>query len=125
MKTCKLCDKTKPLGDMGISNVGRNTGKIWYKNVCKICDAHLTKTTTYLRKITPKPSADHVCNICEMSYDTYHLDHDWKTDEFRGWLCTGCNTALGRFNDDVNMLKKAANYLMRTGSNSGKSWGND
>lgn len=121
-RVCKLCGVEKPLEDMGITNTARNSDKIWRKNVCKPCDAHLTKTTTYLRKVTPKPSADHVCPICEKTYDVYHLDHDWKTDEFRGWLCTGCNTGLGRFNDNVDLLKKAAEYLMRTGSNSDKVW---
>lgn len=39
------------------------------------------------------------------------LDHDHDTGLFRGILCNGCNTALGQFRDDPNLVEKALNYL--------------
>ena len=37
----------------------------------------------------------------------WHLDHDHKTGEFRGYLYMNCNMALGKFMDDPEILSKA------------------
>ena len=39
------------------------------------------------------------------------LDHNHKTGEVRGYLCESCNTGIGRFDDDVTILKRAITYL--------------
>lgn len=39
------------------------------------------------------------------------LDHDHNTGKVRGWICDSCNTGIGRFKDDVSLLKKAIRYL--------------
>jgi hypothetical protein len=44
------------------------------------------------------------CAICDKP-----LDH--QTGEVRGLLCSGCNFAIGVFNDQPERLHKAANYL--------------
>ena len=41
------------------------------------------------------------------------MDHDHKTKEFRGWLCHKCNRGLGTFDDNIDMLLRAINYLSR------------
>lgn len=41
-----------------------------------------------------------------------HLDHDHKTREVRGLLCHKCNLGLGSFDDSVELLEKAKNYLL-------------
>jgi hypothetical protein len=41
------------------------------------------------------------------------LDHNHKTGEYRGALCKVCNKALGSFKDDIDVLRKAIEYLNR------------
>jgi hypothetical protein len=41
-------------------------------------------------------------------------DHDPKTGKFRGWLCGGCNTAIGTLGDNVEGVEGALTYLRRT-----------
>lgn len=42
-----------------------------------------------------------------------HVDHDHRTGDFRGLLCARCNTALGKFDDNVDILQKAIVYLQK------------
>lgn len=39
------------------------------------------------------------------------LDHDHKTGIPRAWICDSCNTGLGRFEDDIEVIKQAIKYL--------------
>lgn len=57
-------------------------------NSCAICQ-------------TPKPKGN----------GTFHVDHDHVTGKVRRLLCHACNTSLGGFRDDPELLKKAIQYL--------------
>lgn len=41
------------------------------------------------------------------------LDHDHATDTFRGWLCSGCNVALGLLGDSPERAAALAAYVRR------------
>ncbi len=62
------------------------------------------KDATGERKVGP-------CQICGKHCDPLYLDHNHATGLTRGWLCEPCNTGLGRFRDDPDLLRKAAAYV--------------
>ena len=55
------------------------------------------------------------CAICSSEYagpkGRFHVDHDHETQEIRGLLCHGCNTALGHMRDSTAILESAIQYL--------------
>jgi hypothetical protein len=67
-------------------------------------------------------SQNGVCAICERPEtvrqphrigggESLAIDHDHATGKVRGLLCMTCNTAIGKLNDDPNLLRVAARYL--------------
>jgi hypothetical protein len=50
------------------------------------------------------------CEVCGEPGRT-ELDHDHTTGLVRGWLCRGCNAALGMAADSPATLRRLAAYL--------------
>jgi hypothetical protein len=87
----------------------------WRKKMGRSRELNQSKTPNNEYKIArqeriagrPKPSICEICNntgrIC--------FDHDHKTGNFRGWICTRCNVILGFVNDDANVLVEIIRYL--------------
>jgi hypothetical protein len=57
------------------------------------------------------------CEICgrplEQDDRNTAIDHDHKTLQARGILCSSCNTGIGGLQDSIDMLKNAIKYLER------------
>jgi hypothetical protein len=51
------------------------------------------------------------CKICGVGEKKLVVDHNHKTLEVRGLLCHSCNCALGLLKDNVEVMKKAIQYL--------------
>lgn len=61
-----------------------------------------------------------VCAICEKpelnrKSKTLSVDHNHKTGQVRGLLCSICNSALGYFKEDVKIIESAIAYLEGVG----------
>lgn len=60
---------------------------------------------------------DYKCFICGEKEPADNrilsVDHCHDTGRIRGLLCSNCNTALGKFKDNVNYLTKAIEYITR------------
>jgi len=65
-----------------------------HANLCAICGK-------------PETAKDKAGNIKKLS-----IDHCHKTNKIRGLLCSSCNIALGGFQDDIVILRKAIKYLL-------------
>lgn len=85
---------------------------------CKKCVKSASKIRQKLHKVSPsKPDK---CPICNKTPDRFkkpnrwHLDHDSKNGNFRGWLCETCNMSLGLLGDDIQGIVNALNYLIKT-----------
>lgn len=59
---------------------------------------------------------DGVCAVCHR-LNTFGrelcVDHNHKTGRVRGLLCHRCNTAIGFFGDDSNVIARAISYLAK------------
>lgn len=57
----------------------------------------------------------HCCKICNQHESTFEkplfVDHCHSTGEVRGLLCSKCNTILGYAEDNIEVFKKAIQYL--------------
>ncbi len=59
---------------------------------------------------------DFKCGICGTKepggrHNNWHIDHNHKTGKIRGLLCWLCNSGLGKFKDDISIMKKAVKWL--------------
>lgn len=134
---CPKCDETKTLSEFtkdkhtafGIAiycktchrKKGKNrysTHKSEHKNSQLKLEYNLT-LEQYNEMLTQQ---DNKCAICGNVNNLQRLmcvDHDHVTGKIRGLLCNRCNLGLGSFTDDVELLKKAINYLENNKSHEG------
>ena len=54
------------------------------------------------------------CEICGETIDISRLclDHNHKTNKFRGILCSRCNNFVGFLEKNENILSKSLNYIL-------------
>lgn len=133
------CGNEKIIRSGSIKNGhSKSCGCLTTENRIKAKTTHgLSNTVEYCRYKTRKRRAkmfniteeqlqglyDHSNNLCyicgkEESNERYKLlniDHDHISGKIRGLLCRACNSGLGQFKDNKDLLNKAATYLENYG----------
>ena len=123
-KRCSRCDEYKTTDNFHKDK--HTTSGLSSK--CKFCIKKFQATRkeeTQIKNISTRYSVDmetakrlytvKQCDICDSSFDgrvRRATDHCHITGKVRGVLCSRCNLGLGYFDDDINKLKKAINYLI-------------
>ena len=98
---CFNCKQTLSL-DKFSKNKSRRVG---VQRQCKECQKNISK----IRRNYQLPEGQ-LCQLCNEK-PAKCWDHNHATSKFRGWLCPACNTGLGKFSDNIDLLNKAINYL--------------
>lgn len=126
MKMCTVCKIEKELDEFPKSSQGGKRAKCkscrsvfqkaWYiankekKQAYSLLYNHGITLEEYNEKFE---SQEGLCFICKSDNGELMLavDHNHETGEIRSLLCNKCNLGLGYFNDNCELLQKAANYL--------------
>lgn len=110
--TCAYCEHVGPRKDFYKGSTENSV-----MHVCSKCHKKRSKVVTRLKKSNPPPGDGYICPISGKTVENIRgnawvLDHDHKTEEFRGYLSHNANVAIGFLNDDPVQLLKAAIYLL-------------
>lgn len=117
-KKCKTCDSTftPEAPSQHYCSVGCRGKNSYYTRNYGITEAQLTEM---------KETQNNCCAICGSTgfligknghTEKLAVDHDHKTGKVRQLLCHNCNRGLGLFQDDAELLKRAATYLEKHSS---------
>ena|ERR1017187_5808186 len=109
---CSSCQNPRPVEEFADPTI--------YKPVCFVCG---TSTTKARRKCKYGLSVDdhaellhrqaYECAICKIPLlgKKRSIDHNHITGKVRGILCHHCNSGLGFFRDNIEVMKEAIQYI--------------
>ena len=122
-KICNVCHILKPTIEFS-RNQNQAGGRPIRRPSCQDCrkkiDGERMPTSERRRMNAQRPSdrTVFICPICEKRTIVditakIVADHDHDTGAGREWICDSCNTGLGRFKDNIDILETAIEYLKR------------
>ena len=140
MRTCNICNQTKPLSEF--YQTIRNGEPYGYHGKCKSCYVKkqqekydpIKKRDENLKRVygigiqennTLLEQQNHRCAICESidpkgrksgrggGVDVFYVDHDHKTGKVRGLLCNICNRTMGYIGENSGVLEEMIKYLQK------------
>ena len=108
MQECKECHEIFPAIAFA-THIVRGDEAYCLKKICRQCNTLLEKEKREVRKnAPPKPER---CECCHKKIKKLQVDHIHGSTTFRGWLCTDCNSGMGKLGDDLPGVLQAAVYL--------------
>jgi hypothetical protein len=116
----RICNKCKK--PLTLNNFSKHSGSNYFRPECKKCNNELGKIRKNLKTRYGDPPDGYKCPICNRSEEEcsgegglrnggWVIDHCHAENVFRGWLCHKCNRAIGCFDDNIERLEKAIEYL--------------
>lgn len=131
-KKCSKCNEILPVANFHMQ-AGRNHNHYRFNSPCKVC-ANLNRNKNYHKEYYRKlkynitneqyqlklKEQNYSCVICNIHQDDYSkefcIDHCHKTGKIRDLLCTQCNSGIGFFRENINVMKKAIAYMKKHNS---------
>lgn len=135
-KTCSVCKVTKDLSGYTIRKTHRPGKPVSVCTECKVSYnrarrqhnpdrvANIERNSKFKKAYgitlddyyVMLEAQNNRCKICKTTVPSsrtqyFAVDHCHTTGKVRGLLCTKCNTGLGRFNDNLELLNSAITYL--------------
>ena len=141
-KTCRKCGARKPLSDFHKNRSERADGLQPWCKACSTATSYsyrhsekgrvrvmLSRFNNALKKYSLSEieynhmlaAQDYVCAICARperhvvrgATKRLAVDHCHRTGKVRGLLCAHCNQAIGRLDDNPELIREAAEYVER------------
>ena len=142
-KVCTKCETEKDIGSFWKRSEKTSTNEVKYRSVCIACSVEQKMKKYYQENGKEKQKArsfkallksygideeiyeaervkqGYKCLLCGDSEENQPhkrlvVDHCHETGKYRGLLCNLCNTGLGAFKDNTDVLQKAIEYLNET-----------
>lgn len=125
-KVCMQCEIEKDIEYFAPNQYGKEN-RLLRRPICIECYSKKTKINQQekreyeSRHPRPQIGEDFECPIClrtkkrRFSNDVV-LDHSHIDGSVRGWVCSSCNTSIGKFFDDVSILQRAIDWIKNKGN---------
>ena len=119
-KICNFCHKLKKTTDFAKNQNAKNNRSV-RRPSCKDCRIKMegigVSGADKIKWLKVKPVDEPFeCPICKKRTiagvtSKVVLEHNHLTGKPGGWICDSCNTGLGRFKDDIELLKSAIEFI--------------
>ncbi|MDP2174343.1 MAG: endonuclease domain-containing protein [Bacteroidota bacterium] len=125
-KVCKVCKIEKEIEAFAPNQYGKDN-RVLRRPVCRECYAKKVKADPKqkaefeAKHPRPQIGEEFTCPICLKCFIREHkndvvLDHSHIDGSIRGWLCSSCNTSIGKFNDDPEVLQRGIDWIKNGGN---------
>ena len=121
-KICNVCHRLKKTREFAKNQNAKNNRSV-RRPSCKDCRIKMegvrVSMANRIKWLEAKPADEPFeCPVCKKRTiagvtSKVVLEHDHRTGKPGGWICDSCNTGIGRFKDDVELLKSAIEFLKK------------
>jgi hypothetical protein len=124
-RTCKPCNNARSAAYEQANKQALNVKQMerYYRDPDRYADRDLRKRFGvplgwYAETLAAQDGRCAICGTTEPGGPAkrtrrFHVDHCHTTGQVRALLCDGCNNGLGRFHDNPDVLRLAADYIVK------------
>ena len=121
-KICNVCHKLKNTTEFAKNQNAKNNRSV-RRPSCRDCRVKMEgigiSREDRVKWLKEKPiNEPFECPVCKKRTiagvtSKVVLEHNHLTGKPGGWICDSCNTGLGRFRDDIGLLKSAIEFIKK------------